>query len=303
MDLTTKEVEEFISEVPPTAEFIHNFDMVCQQDIPQFEIWVEILFHKLTREKDSIKLLNIASNLSKLKHGEKVRQIFYNTVLSDFRKGAEDDFFHIIFGRPEAYKHIAEYLTHMPIHDIQPLVTRLIGCHIFPERLYIDILSHTYFYPIDKFNIIFNPISNEVKTKILISSIYSNNNSILNRINLYFQEHLIYSNDLFNHYMWNDTHPVVAALASTDTFTLVGTLSEFAKYIFERANRFPLTIERLVIKAADIENLWFVTKVAGHISKRKLLELLQEHASETLIKSFLNQFKDDPELEQLILFS
>lgn len=304
MDFTTQDVEKFLTAPELSIEFRHNLNNVCQLKNPHLETWMEIFFLKSVREKEGNKVLNIANNLSTLKDGDDVRQIFYGVILSNFLKGADEDFIFQALSRPEARGYVIKCICKIPVTDIPKTINKLTEKYFAPiSRLYLDILSDQSFYPTDKFITVFDPCNNLLKQNILIEAITTNNFSVCSKINSYCQNNPISFYNFTNDITY-DYHNIIRAIVNYLSLSnLQYSLSEFKKLILDKYYYFPQTIDELLYKSISEKNSTLIFELANVVSKRKIIGILFDLENKELVDQFLSRFRDDPELEHFVPFS
>lgn len=305
MDLHIKEVEEKLCSAELDPNFIYYLNGLCKQRIIQFETFVEIVFLKLVREKDSNKLLNTARNLALLSDGGDVRQVFYNIILSNINKGLNDEFLFQPLGYPEAKSHIVNFIVKLPIGDVKKFIDRLVlkVPPFLDYALYLEVLSHSDFYAIDKFTKVFDDCVNDLKQRIFLAALVTNNLSVASKINAYFQSSPITFHN-FNNDINNDYNLIVRAIVEyTPISTLMYSLSEFKNMIFARHLQLPLTIRDLVLRAIKENHSYFIMEAASVFSKREIIGMMHENGATKMVEEFLLKFGEDPELEHLVPFA
>lgn len=304
MDFTTQDVEKFLTAPELSVEFRYNLNNVCQLKNPHLETWMEIFFLKTVREKDAIKVLNIANNLSTLKDGDDVRQVFYGVILSNFIKGANEDFIYQALSRPEARVQVIRFICKLPVADISKTINKLTEKYFTPiASFYLDILSDQSFYPMDKFTTVFESCSFLLRQNILEAAIITNNYSICSKINTYCQNNPVSFYNL-SYDITYDHHNIIRAIVNNLSLSnLMYGLSEFKKLILEKHYYFPQTIDELLYKSIAEKNSTLLIELAEVIPKRKIIGILFDLDSQELINQFLSRFRDDPELEHFVPFS
>jgi hypothetical protein len=304
MDFTTQDVGKFLTAPELNIEFRHNLNNVCQLKNPHLETWMEIFFLKTVREKEADKVLNIANNLSTLKDGDDVRQVFYGVILSNFIKGAEDDFIYQALSRPEARVQVIRFICKLPVADIPKILNKLTEKYFVPAAdFYLDILSDQSFYPIDKFTTVFESCDFPLRLKIIERAIIVNNYSICSKINTYCQNNPVSFYNL-SYDITYDHHNIIRAIAyNLSLSNLMYGMSEFKKLILEKYYYFPQTIDQLLYRSITEKNSTLLIELASVIPKRKIIGILFDLDSQDLIAQFLSRFRDDPELEHFVPFS
>lgn len=305
MNMTTADLERLLTSSHLDISELHDLDNACKIANPHFETLMEIFFLKTIREKDERKILNIADNLGKLQSGHDVSQTFYNIILSTFFKGADDKFIYETFEKNGARKHIANGLTKLPISDVIKVFKRLEEKrYIYLYLLYVDVLGDNSFIPTDKFTQLFDQCDMRLKQNITTSAINGGNFRVCSAINSFFLNNP-YSFSVFQLDINYDYHYLIRAIANSPLYTLQHTLSEFKTFIYQKHYYFPMTIEGLLNKALAENNQSFVIDMAAcnAVSKRKVMGILFDQNKNDFAKTFLEAFRDDPELEQFLAFS
>lgn len=303
LDLKLDEIEQLLCSANPGVEFLLAFSAQCKSRVTNFETWLEICFLRQVIENKGDNLLHIAHNLSYIDNGEDVREVFYNIILSSFSKNNNRNFIYKILERPPAFKYIYKFLAKLPIADVPKLITRLHQNDVIPDfALYLALFGEKEFVSIDKFTILFDGCDVDLKQRIVLGGFVVNDYSFISRLNSYFQESPITFHN-FSNYLYDNGIILKALVTNISTSSLNHSLDTFRDFLFANPDRFPITIEELLIKAIKENTSSFILQAGMSLPKREILALLTEYKATTIVNQFLTKFGDDPEIEQFIAFA
>ena len=305
MDITITELEKLCTTSILTVEQVKTLDNACRINNPHIQTLMEIFFLKTFREKNKEKICNIARNLLKIPNGGDITQEFFNILLSNFRKGEDDSFFYEIFDLYKGKNFVINSLVKMPMDDTLKCLKRIdVKNSIHLVDFYAGVLSDNNFIATDKFTRVFDQCNYKLEQNILINAINNSNYRLCMSINDFFINNQ-YSFTLFKSDITYDNHYLINAIANCNLYTFQNVLMELKNHIFRKYWMFPATINSLYYKPLIENNLSFFTDIANHnvVSKRKILGDLYDLNKKEFSKTFLETFRDDPELEEFLAFS
>ena len=335
MDLKLDEVEALLCSTKPEAgwvggvagrkyeNFLKELRVLCKSRNTNFETWMEMLFLKNSRMNNAENLWNISESLYWTGiEAKDIKELYYNIILSSLSNSImhanDQDYQYKILSRPEAKEFIHKFLAKLPIALIPSLINKLHQNDVSKDfALYLAVFDEKEFITIHKFSSLFNDCSFKLKQDIIFGGFCTNNYSFISRLNSYFEEHPFTFNAISSNFNDDDNFIIKAIVSCISISSLNISLTVFKDYIIANPNKFPKTMEALIIKAIKEYSPQFIIDAGKLFSKKKILSLLIEYkdgngadlpyvvaqGTNSIINKFIEKFGDDPEIEQFVAFA